>query len=119
MSRPIGPPGPTVIPAAEVLLTCPDANEVTFSMGVTSPPTENLTIGGDEVGVGLCDWYGDEDEEFCRRFDICSGEAGKLRLLNRLMSSADRLWCRWINISDEFSGTGKAKGTMSVNCFYF
>lgn len=101
----ISRPAPTTI--------APDAIGDGLSMVVTSPPTENRTIGGEEVGVGLCDWYG--ELEFWRRVDICSGEAGRLRLLNRLISSADRLWCRWINISDAFSGTARKAGNREIN----
>lgn len=85
---------------------------------MTSPdPSEKRTIGGEEVGVGvgvgvgLCDCWG--ELECCRRIEICSGEAGKLRLLKRLMSSADRLWCRWIISREVFSGTVRI-GEISV-----
>lgn len=61
---------------------------------VTSPPNENRTTGGDAdsgyLGIGVCgldDW---------RIIDICTGDAGRLWLLKRLTSRADKLLWRWI-----------------------
>lgn len=64
---------------------------------VTSPPSENFTIGGELHPflslIGLClPGLGDDCCLVIIGMEI--GDVGRLRLLNRLTSNADRLLCR-------------------------
>lgn len=75
------------------------------AMVVTSPPNEKRTIGGDAQSVKLVVFglHGGVGDDCCRRIGICTGDVGRLRLLKRLTSSAERLLWRNMWKSDDNS----------------